>query len=229
MNNISIIGELTPYLLRSNEWVVAILLCCFITTCYIFSQEKGIIVLRIRKFFISHEYRNTTPDNTSHNIILICQCCLLIGILITYYHTKNPTLIQQNESPLGLVGKFTMYAIAYCLCKWIIYSFINWIFFNKRESKAWIGSFFLIISTFGALLYPITLLIVFLDLSEVYCRFFIIATLLFSYLLLLYKAFCIFFRGLHGLFYLFLYFCTLEILPALIIWKGIDSANSILT
>ena len=227
MNNIGIIGELTPYLLRSNEWVVAILLCCFITTCYVFSKEKGIITLRIRKFFISH--RHETTSNTFHNIALILQCCLLIGILMTYYQTKNTSFIQLKESPLFLLGNYCTYVILFCICKWFIYNFINWIFFEKRENKAWTESYFLTISAFGVILFPITLLIVFLDLPQIYCGIFLGITFILGNLLLLYKAFCIFFNGLHGLFYLFLYFCTLEILPTLIIWKGIDSANSILT
>jgi hypothetical protein len=68
-----------------------------------------------------------------------------------------------------------------------------------------------------------------LDLPIVFCYTFFAILLILVYLLLIFKAFCTFFKGLHGLFYLFLYFCTLEILPAIIIWKGMESANSILT
>lgn len=229
MNNIGITGELTPYLLRSNEWIAGILLCCFIGSAYVLSQDKHFISQRIRLFFFSLEHENSTATAVHHQLLLILQSCLLTGTMFTYYYTQTQTHTNiEKDIPL-LLGYYSILMVLYCLCKWITYSFVNWIFFDKRENKVWIESYFLTISMLGFLIFPTAALIIFLNLPTFFCRIFFVFAFIFVNLLLLYKAFCIFFKSLHGLFYLFLYFCTLEILPALVIWKGIDSINSILT
>lgn len=230
MNHISFTEELIPYLLRTNEWVTVILLCCFMATAYILSRDKQLIIQRIRQLFFSHEHgRNLDISFQRHLLLLILQNSLLIGILLTYCNIKHSAINPIEEYIPTILGYYSLLAILYCISKWIIYNFINWIFFERRANGTWIDSYFLIISMLAFLLFPATLLIVYLNLPIVFCYTFFAILLILVYLLLIFKAFCTFFKGLHGLFYLFLYFCTLEILPAIIIWKGMESANSILT
>lgn len=228
MNETGITGEVVPHLLRSNDWVAGILLCGFMMMAYVLSRDSLFIYQRIRQFLFSHEHGENGAFSF-RDLLLILQCCLLCGMLLAYYYIQQPAFGYTSEQFPLLWGQYSGFVMLYCVGKWIIYSFVNWIFFGKRENNIWIKSYFLIVSVSGILLFPIVLLLVFLDLSVSYCCIFSAILFIFVNFLLLYKAFCTFFKGLHGLFYLFLYFCTLEIFPILIIWKGFDSTNGILT
>lgn len=227
MNEIGITGEVVPHLLRSNDWVIGVLLCSFMIIAYVFSQDKLSIYQRIRQFFFSHEHGEYSMFNFN-DLLLILQCCLLCGLLLTFCDVQQPTPGYTSEHIFLLWVQYSGFALLYCMAKWIIYRFVNWVFFDKKGNNVWIKSYFLIISMFGVLLFPASLLLIFLNLSAFYCCIFFAFLFVLANFLLLYKAFCTFFKGLHGLFYLFLYFCTLEIFPILIIWKGMGLTNSIL-
>ena len=143
------------------------------------------------------------------------------------YSYSNPDFFFSTNHTAMLciyAGVFT----AYLISKWIIYSFINWIFFDKEKNKLWIESVFNIIAAMGLILFPTVLYIIFLD-SEFHFSGKIILTIIFiSKILLFYKCFRYFFRNFHGVLHLILYFCTLEIIPDLFLWKGIELINSIL-
>ena len=51
--------------------------------------------------------------------------------------------------------------------------------------------------------------------------FFMAFAIILAKILLFWKCFNNFFNKIHGFFHLILYFCALEILPDLILWKGI--------
>ena len=126
------------------------------------------------------------------------------------------------------MGIYIGVLISYLIIKWFIYSFINWVFFEKEKNKLWIEAVFNIIAALGFILFITALYIVFLD-SEFHFSAKIILIIIFiSKILLFYKCFRYFFRGFHGVLHLILYFCTLEIIPDLFLWKGIELINSIL-
>ena len=56
----------------------------------------------------------------------------------------------------------------------------------------------------------------------------ILLVVLFTKILLFYKCIRNFFSYLHGFLHLILYFCTLEIIPDLLLWKGIEYVNKVL-
>ncbi|MZU51428.1 DUF4271 domain-containing protein, partial [Escherichia coli] len=109
-----------------------------------------------------------------------------------------------------------------------LYSFVNWIFFNKTRNIIWLESYFNVVIGAGFLLFPIVLLIVYFDLSPQIAPYFIGFVIIIAKILLFYKCFSNFFNKFYGAFHLILYFCALEILPDFVLWKGIILANNIL-
>ena len=235
MNGVGIMGERIPYLLNGDEWITGILVLCFLMTSYVLSHGRSMLFQSIRMLFSNHGidhifHKQTTVDNYCL-LLLNLQTCLLVSVLLLKY------LIDVPES--GLSASFTSSAASvflgyyigvialYLVIKRIGYKFINWVFFDKVKNKLWLESYFFVISIFGMLLLPVTLLIVYGD-FPFYINVIIPVFLFFLMnLFFIYKCFSIFFSQLHGWFYLFLYFCTLEILPLLVVWKGIEMVNDI--
>ena len=110
----------------------------------------------------------------------------------------------------------------------MLFRSINWIFFNKTRNIIWLESYFNVVIGAGFLLFPIVLLIVYFDLSPQIAPYSIGFVIIIAKILLFYKCFSNFFNKLYGAFHLILYFCAFEILPDIVLWKGIILANNIL-
>lgn len=227
-------GEPMPYKLVSDSNVMtAIILGLLLIIIALQNEKKGIIRIFRNCFSTSSDRANLFDDNYSStsNIptILLCSAAVVMGGLLMYhyYSYSSPDFFFRTNHTAMLciyVGVFT----AYLIIKWIIYSFINWIFFDKDKSKLWIEDFFNIIAALGFTLFPTALYIIFLD-SEYHISAKIILIIIFiSKILLFYKCFRYFFSSFYGVLHLILYFCTLEIIPDLFLWKGIELINSIL-
>lgn len=227
-------GEAMPYKLVSDSNVMtAIILGLLLIVIALQNEKKGIIRIFRNCLSTSSDRTNLFDDSYSStsNIptILLCGASVVMGGLLTYhyYSYSNPGFFFSTNHTVMLciyVGVFT----AYLIMKWIIYSFINWIFFDKEKNRQWIVDFFNIIAALGFTLFPTALYIIFLD-SEYHISAKIILIIIFiSKILLFYKCFRYFFSSFHGILHLILYFCTLEIIPDLFLWEGIELINSIL-
>ena len=218
-----------PYLLSNDDWITGILLVCFLITSYVLSHGRSLLFQSIRKLFSTHEidhiFHKKTVVDTYCLLMLNLQTCLLTSILLLKVLSENVALT--SSVAVSLFGCFCLIMCLYLFVKRIVYKFVNWIFFDRFKNNLWIDSYFFIISIVGMLLLPVTLLIVYCDFPY-YLSVLLPAILFFLMnLYFIYRCFSIFFSQLHGLCYLFLYFCTLEVLPFLLVWKVVGMVNDI--
>lgn len=227
-------GEVMPYKLVSDSNVMtAIMLGFLLIVIAIQNEKKGIYRILRNCISASPDRTNLFDDsyNSTSNIptVLLCVVSGIMGglLIYNYYSYSNPDFFFNANHP-AMMGIYAGTLIIFLLIKWIMYSFVNWIFFDKEKNRLWTENVFNIIAALGFTLFPTALYIVFLD-SEFHFSSKIILIIIFiSKILLFYKCFRYFFRGFHGVLHLILYFCTLEIIPDLFLWKGIELINSIL-
>ncbi len=218
-----------PYLLSNDDWITGILLVCFLITSYVLSHGRALLFQSIRKLFSTHEinhiFHKKTVVDTYCLLLLNLQTCLLVSILLLNILSEDETLTPSVA--FSLLGCYSLIMLFYLLGKRIVYRFVNWTFFDKVKNSLWIDSYFFIIAIGGILLLPITLLIVYCDFPYYLSVLLPVILLLLMNLYFIYRCFSIFFSQLHGLCYLFLYFCTLEVLPFLLVWKVVGMVNDI--
>lgn len=218
-------GEPMPYQLRSDWMITGILFLCVVIISYIASKEKKHLQKQLKSIFTTREraslFDEATGSDIRYTFILIVNACIMLGIC-TYHYTIHlvPQLLD-IEYPFVLLGLFTLLSILYMIAKWGVYKAINWIFFEKSKNLSWINSFFDIIVWLGLVLLPVILLTVYFGLTTGISLFFMAFAIILAKILLFWKCFNNFFNKIHGFFHLILYFCALEILPDLILWKGI--------
>lgn len=236
MNNVGFTGERIPYLMGADEWVTAILLLCFLITSYALSHGRNQLFQSIRKLFsnrgINHIFHRQVGVDYSCLMLLNLQACLLVAVMVLKCSIDAPgsdlaVRLTSLDAPLFLGGCSGLFLL-YLVVKRFSYKLVNWVFFDRIKNNLWIEAYFFVVSIFGMLMLPVTLLVVYGDLPF-YVNVIIPAFLFFLMnLFFIYKCFSIFFSQLHGSFYLFLYFCTLEVLPFLVVWKGIEMVSDIL-
>ncbi len=221
-----------PYDLRSDWMVTGILLVCFILVSHILSKGKKHLLQKFKSFTSKKErpslFDESTSSDARYTLVLIIQTCVLSSLCIyNYFSEQAPQLFSQVPHHV-LLGTYLGFTLAYFVIKWTLYNCINWIFFDKKNNTMWMEAYVNIIIGAGFLLFPLVLLIIYFNLSSQIALYFTGFLLIFSKILLFYKSVNNFFHKIDGTFHLILYFCTLEVIPILVLWKGISIVNNIL-
>lgn len=218
-------GEPMPYLLRSDWMITGILFVCVISISYIASKGKKHLLKQLKSIFTTREraslFDEATGSDIRYTFALIVNTCIMLGICGYHYSVHLIPHLLDATNHFVLLGIFILSGIFYMIVKWGIYKTINWVFFEKSKNLSWIKTYFNIIVCLGLILLPVILLTVYFGLTTGISFIFMAFAIVLTKILLFWKCFNNFFNKIYGFFHLILYFCALEILPDLIIWKGI--------
>lgn len=221
-----------PYQLRSDWMVTGILFLCFILVSYVLAHGKKYLGQKFKNFALSKQraslFDDTTASDVRYTLALIFQTCILSGFCVYDYFSDRESLLFDTVPHSLLLGIYIGSIVLFFAIKWLLYSLVNWIFFNKGKNRVWIESYFGVLVGAGFLLFPVVLLIIYFDLPSETAPYFILFIIIIAKIPLFYKCFSNFFNTFYGSFHLILYFCALEILPDFVLWKGISIANNIL-
>ena len=223
-------GEPIPYLLRSDWMMTTIMFFCILLVSFVLSRGNKNLQKQLKSLFYYRERNNlfdkVTTEDANSSFLLVLNTCIMLSFCAYHYLSQNQPLLIEKVPHSLLLGSLTLCTILFLIYKWITYSFINWIFFQKAKNILWMTTFFNLTIWVGILLIPIILLIVYFDLSFQTAIYPIGFVIIFSKIILLWTCFKNFFDKFHGAFHLILYFCALEILPDLILWKGMELMNN---
>ena len=223
-------GEPLPYLIQSDGRITTLMFLCILIVSFAFSREKKYLLQQAKSLFINRE-RSSMFDEANiidirYFILLITHTCIILGFcLYDYFAERNPILFEKIPH-MFLLGGFIALMPIYLFFKWTLYGTVNWTFFQKVKNSAWTTSFFNLFIWLGILLLPLVLLVVYLDISSPTNLYLIGSVVIIAKISLFWKSFSNFFEKIHGALHLILYFCALEILPDLIIWKGIELVSN---
>ncbi|MBO4999387.1 MAG: DUF4271 domain-containing protein [Bacteroidaceae bacterium] len=224
-------GESLPYLLRADWMITLLLFLCLVLVSYVFSNGRKHLLSQL-KGFVTNRDRNSlfdevTTEDIRYTFLLIFHTCVLLGLCIYNYFANTQPELFQIYPHYVLLAVFVGCMVALFLIKCLVYSFVNWIFFDKVRNTVWMTSFYNVTIWSGFLLLPVILLIVYFDLSFQSSLYLIGCVLVFVKITLFFKCFRNFFNNFYGSFHLILYLCTLEILPDILLWKSIVSVNKL--
>jgi len=227
------IGEPLPYLIQSDWMITILMFFCIVLVSFVVSREKKYLLQQLKSFFETRErssmFDESNVIDTRYTLLLIFHTCILLGFCIYHYFSIHKSALFETIPHVYLLGGFIGCIIAYLSIKSILYASVNWIFFQKVRNSLWIVSFFNLFIWLGILLLPLVLVIIYFYISSEISLLLVGGMVIFAKIALFWKTFCNFFEKIYGAFHLILYFCALEILPDLILWKGIEQVSNILT
>jgi hypothetical protein len=213
-----------PYRLWRDDWVTVTVLLCFFILTFVLRLNRYRLLAQLRNFLYSprqqHEPRavQTSLEEQSTLILTILLC--LIGGVGYFEYTQNRLGIFLGQlSPYLLMAIYMGCWGAYFLTKNITYIFVNWIFFDKESRLLWKDNVTCLISVESVLLFIIVVASVYFELSLENVFIPVSAVVIAIKSMSLYKTQQIFFREKYGSLHLFVYFCTLEIAPLLVITR----------
>ena len=221
-----------PYTPQMDDGIAIILLCCFFLSAFVLAKAKKFLWQQGRNFIMHKDrtsiFSSSTATDVNYLLLLILQTSVLAGIcFFNYFDNANPVLVQQIH-PYLLLSIYTGACLVYIVLKWLVYSFLGWVFFNRGVSAMWLESYFTIIYYLGFALFPFVLFLVYFDLNINIMLIAGLGLIIFAKILIFYKWLKFFFSNIYGLMLLILYFCALEIIPCFIYYQVLVKINSLL-
>lgn len=235
----SFIEQLHPYgrplhhdFMRS-PWAMGGLLLAFIVLTCLLAWYKNYLKEQLRDFFMpTNNQQGLTAVKTQAELyapfLLVVTSCLTSGLLlfgfVDQWFALDLGILHHSVVLAICIGVFTTYN----LVRWMLYSFVNWIFFNPASRKSWKEGFSLLSTLESFALLPITIACINLGWDMKIVTIIILVTYTLLRFLLLYHSFRIFFPKTYGIVHLFAYLCTLETLPLVTLWAAFKLFSIIL-
>lgn len=211
--------ERKPY---STDWITVVLFAAIILFATIrYSYFKYISNLFISLFNYATSVRMWNEKNypAAHGAYRL-DAIFHISVALFTFQTLN--LLKWKQSPQGLLTYLIILGcvVAYYLGKKLCYKIIGSLFENQTETNEFLFNLDNFNRITGLLLLPITILIAFAPIEDPsYILFFGLFIFLSFNIVLLKRGMLILLKKHFSIFYLFLYLCTLEFLPLLLIYK----------
>ena len=220
------VGQALPYHTYTDDTLVIILLSCFFITCFSLTYSRKFLMQLGQNFIESKAHVSAFSTSTNLEVkslfLLILQTCIMIAmtcLLYLYAHNYTVPTKQSSTQLIAFIAAGTLFILFF---KWILYSYIGWIFKQKEGTAIWLESYATIIYYLGLIMYPIVLYIVFNNVSGLTLKFLLIGGFALTKGLILYKALKLFSNKIYGHVLLILYFCALEIVPYALLFKGMN-------
>ena len=210
-------GDPVPYGIARDNVITAMLLFCFILAAVAYAKSKRFLLRQAKGFFRPpHSEKMTAITETSGELrfqmFLVLQSCLLFALVYFFYvqiRVTDTFVIDQYQ----VIGVFALINLAYVVAKAAIYWMSGWVFFDKRRNDLWMKSFLFLVAMEGVCIFPVVILQAYFEMPVEMTLICTGAVLAVFKLLALYKTYIIFFRHTGSSLQIFLYFCTLEMLP----------------
>ncbi len=158
-----------PYSPRMDDGITVVLLCCFFLSAYVLSRSRKFLLQLVKDFLLHRErtsiFATSTAADMRYLLLLILQTCILAGVCIfSYFNDIQPELVR-HVSPGLLLGIYIGVCLFYLCLKWMLYSFLGWIFFDESVTTLWLESYSTLLYYLGFALFPFALFVVYFDLS----------------------------------------------------------------
>jgi len=212
-------GDPVPYTVHGDNILTSLLLACFLLAVYSIANARSFITRQLRNFFYIRNEGTTEFSETASELrfqmFLVVLTCILLSLLAYFYAINYISDTFSLQSDYHLIGIFFVMFVGYFLLKALLYTIVNNVFFDGKRNIQWLKSFLFISSVEGVLSFPAVLIREYLDIPiENVVIYFVILFSIVKFLTF-YKAYTIFFRTNVVKLQIFLYFCTLEIIPVL--------------
>ncbi len=219
-------GTPLPFSVRNDNLFAFTLLMCLMVFIIALSRSMYAITQQAKTFFQpSRKDGDDIPSSyPTFHLVMMPVGCLLLAISFYVYTTEHITRDFIFESQHLIVAIFFGCFAAYFLLKWLVYAFVNSVFFGGKKRLQWNHAYLFITSLSATLLLPLVFLQVFFNLSMEKAVIGFIFILFLNKMLTFFKCWSIFFRQKRRFLQNILYFCALEATPLLVfggIWLAV--------
>ena len=216
----------TPFRLRSDGWSGLLLLVCLLLAASLVLRLRGKFGELLRGVFLPIPGRTDKPivdDPLRYSTRLVAVSLLsLTAAMVTFTYTQHASaFFLFPETPYILFAALFLLWIVYFLTKRMLTGFVNWVFFRSEKIFTWQRAYTFIYVAEAMLSLVLALVVVYQPVPPGDVLLSTSCLVVFVKILLLFKTYQIFFPKMYGSLHLIVYFCTLEIMPLLVLWRAL--------
>ena len=207
--------------LYADDIMVGGLIVCGLVLAAVMADRKGFLPRLLKGFFLPRE--NAVENVRTTNVLYMRIGMYIVtfasaGLLLTIY-TMGKSIGISNDGVLWLLS--TAAVVLFHLLRVLLFVLTDRIFLDSFTLSAWEHSYSNWAILAGIPLYILAVMAIFFNLAPSTVLWLLGATFILIEICLLYKAFHIFSGKKYGILQLFVYLCTLELIPLLVAAKAL--------
>lgn len=214
------VGE-QGFAVRNDDYIVAGMAVMFFILAVILYRSRNVLLCRLKDFFTTKRtYTDDDAEGNSdeaiHVFLLISITALSLSCILLGDPMVSSSFLSVTGVPYWLFGAGFVVCMVFIYLKVWLYALVNWTFFDSDSNQKWMKGYLLITALTAFLFYPLALLDIFSHISHNFVIGGAILVVVLYELLLFYKLIANFRVKKYGYMLIFLYFCTVELLPTLV-------------
>ncbi len=220
--DVAMVGR--SYAISNDDYVTGGMIVLFLVLAAIVHRGGNTLLYKIKDFFSSkRQYSDESVNDNSGDVwmvfMLVAIASLCVSLVFFDHLADRYGFDPELHIPYWVLAAGFAVTMALVYAKAWLYTLVNWVFFDSESNKKWIRSYFLLTSLTAFVLYPLSLFDVFFENSlqiVMWCTLFL---LVLYELLLFYRLLVNFKSKKYGTLLIFLYFCSVEVLPTIVLWN----------
>ena len=220
------------YYLATDTWVLGALLLLFGLLVFTIYRSRSFVLFQLHGLFSTE--RKFSVGVSSYKSFWVYASFVFISIAALSLSLSCFNYLQGRYSFSSALGiPYWLLAMGYVLfmcfiyLKAWLYVGVNWVFFDRDLAGSWMSGYFLLTSLLSLWFFPVAMVDLFTPVSgKVVLWCYLFAVILYEFLLIL-KLFVNFRAKKYGQLLIFLYFCSVELVPALILWHLLVWASDV--
>ncbi len=207
-------GVLVPYSIATDNVMTLLLIACLATTIVVLMYMRRKMVLNIT--MVRCQW------------FLAVEMCIMYAILYFVYlsHYANVPLTVHPDLQMGI---FFLTILLFFIAKRIVTRAVSLVFFDRDAVRRFSIDTLLLMGIEGLCLVPAVYLYVYLNLRAEYVLVYALGVVVLFRFLTFFKQKQIFFRQKGSFLGFFIYLCTLEIIPFVVLWSTMAIISGNLT
>lgn len=227
-----IAGDPVPYTVHGDSILTMVLIVSTLVLIYCTKHSSKFFGFQIRNFFHTVRKDSSLERESASEMRYLIMATIHTAIILSlefFFYSKAMIAETYNTySEYTLMGIYFGGVLGLFIFEYLLYSIVNGTFFKQHQCQQWRTAKMMTTAWAGILLTPMILLVAYFGLSTENSLYYTLGVIIFIKLLLFYKAFQIFFRKTGAFLQNFLYFCTLELIPPLVLWGILVTAANYL-
>ena len=211
-----------PYQLRHDGWSGLLLFLCLLLAASLVLRLRKKFRELVRGVFLPIPGKMDEPivdDPLRYSTRFLAVCLLsLTAAMVTFVYTQHGVSYYPfAETPYVVFFAFFVLWLCYFLAKRMMNNFVNWVFFRSEKIFTWQRAYTFLYVAEAMLFLILSLAAVYLSFTPSEVSFMALFLVILIKIMQLFKTYQIFFPKLYGGLHLIVYFCTLEIMPLLVL------------
>lgn len=210
-----------PYRAAGDDWLMGgALVMCLILSVVLY-RNRDTFLYRVKEFLSSkrsYSAENVNEHtNQAYSILLLTSVgALSLSAMLFSYLAKKVGFYEVLGIPYWLlVGGYTVFMLFVYVKAWI-YQIVNWTFFDHESNVKWMSGYLILTSFLAYLIFPLALVDILVEGSREIVIWGMIFVFFLYELMLLFKLFVNFESKKYGYLLIFLYFCSVEMMSAIV-------------